>query len=392
MKRKTQKSYLLLFGAIFLLMSFPKSSTEHLRGFTVAALAPTWIYLADLKLYFLASVSGKGPVKKNGLDLQEELQRLQVENLLLANQVNQLQELLQQELNLDTQWNEVQDLSKESVQHTENLCKLFVAHLKAIPARVIHRSPSSWASSLWLNVGESNNPPNKKVIAKNSPVVVGKSVVGVIDYVGSRQSRVRLITDSGLTPSVRAIRGQPQNVLLADHIHAAAEILLRRTDLFSSLEEKTAFIEKLDSLRKKLMQGGSSTWYLAKGELQGSQQPLWRAYGQLLHGVGFNQDFIDEDSPARDLRTGKVMPANNKWPTMPILKVHDILITTGMDGVFPPGLRVAEVTKIPLLKEGDYYYEIEAKPSAGNLDELSLVFVLPPIGYDDSEKPPILGL
>ncbi len=35
-----------------------------------------------------------------------------------------------------------------------------------------------------------------------------------------------------------------------------------------------------------------------------------------------------------------------------------------MDGVFPEGLKVARVTKIQALREGDYCYEIEALPLA----------------------------
>jgi rod shape-determining protein MreC len=50
-----------------------------------------------------------------------------------------------------------------------------------------------------------------------------------------------------------------------------------------------------------------------------------------------------------------------------------------LDGVFPPGLDVATITKIHPLKEGDYYYELEAKPTAGNMYNLSYVFVIPPV-------------
>lgn len=49
---------------------------------------------------------------------------------------------------------------------------------------------------------------------------------------------------------------------------------------------------------------------------------------------------------------------------------------------------VAEVTKVHPLKEGDYFYELEALPVAGNFDDLSLVFVIPPVSYDPDEQPP----
>ena len=75
------------------------------------------------------------------------------------------------------------------------------------------RSSAAWDHFLWINIGETTNERlGKKAIMKNSPVVVGKSVVGVIDYVGRRQSRVRLITDSGLPLSVRVNRAKGQTV------------------------------------------------------------------------------------------------------------------------------------------------------------------------------------
>jgi cell shape-determining protein MreC len=55
------------------------------------------------------------------------------------------------------------------------------------------------------------------------------------------------------------------------------------------------------------------------------------------------------------------------------------LLTTGFDGVFPPGFCVATVSKVEQLKEGASSYEIEAVSTAQALDELTHVFVLPPV-------------
>lgn len=237
---------------------------------------------------------------------EEKLQKLELENKLLYAELVQLREL---------------------VDNTE----IIKISSQAVPARVIFRSPTTWQSSLWVNMGyKDNNPNGPPIIAKNSPVLVGSSIIGVIDYAGPHQSRVRLITDSGLTPSVRVLR----------------------------LEN-------------------NSERYLAKGELHGAGKPLWRTNGELLKGIGFNYDFADEKGPAMDLRTDD------------IIKVNDLLVTTGMDGVFPPGFSVARVTKLYPLKEGDYFYEIEALPTAGQLQDISLVFILAPLGYDslDQQKP-----
>ena len=57
-----------------------------------------------------------------------------------------------------------------------------------------------------------------------------------------------------------------------------------------------------------------------------------------------------------------------------------------MDGIFPPGFQVATVSSIGLLKEGDYFYDLEARPIVGALEELALVFVLPPVNKADNGK------
>lgn len=251
---------------------------------------------------------------------REEIQRLELENKLLYANIIQLLDL---------------------IHHEESLNSLY----EVVPARVIFRSPSSWYSSLWINVGEETNKQIKEnPIGKNSPVLVHDSLIGVIDYFGKKQSRVRLITDSGLTPSVRAVRQENQE-----------------------------------------------SHFLAKGEIKGAGNPLYRSGGNILYGIGFNYDFKDEKGPARDLRTGEPTEQKEKYKTLPLLKVGDLLQTTGMDAVFPEGLNVGRITKIYPLKEGDYYYELEAEPTSGNLDDLSLVFVLPPIGFDFNDKPPLIG-
>jgi cell shape-determining protein MreC len=346
MIRKTPKPFLLLFAAILFLISIPKGSSEKFRGATASLLSPAWgsIALGTVSLQNLVPSSDERSNPSG-----KEMQRLQLENQQYALEIARLQELIQHERYLNKQLNAVYNKtttasSLESLQKNQrqDLQKLLALQLEAVPAQVVFRSPSTWNSSLWLNVGTANNHTlGQEVIAKNSPVVVGASVVGVVDYVGMHQSRVRLITDSGLTPSVRAQRGP--------------------------------------------------YLFLAKGELHGSSKPLWRSYGDHLQGVGFNFDFADEAGPARDLRTGMPINGTGKEPIIPILKVHDLLVTTGMDGVFPAGLHVAEVTSIHTLKEGDYYYELEAKPTAGNLQELSLVFVMPPLGYDPLDQPPAIG-
>ena len=379
-------SYLVIFVALLMIMSVSHSATEKIRGSLVAVLAPFWEKL----IYFKEKLSGSSTERQ----LKEELEKIQVENQLLSQALAQAGYLLYEKQNLESQLNEITTHSSSSVEedlklyssYLERLHKQVNLKMQALPAKVIYRSCDSWNCSLWINVGESDNSLYKdKIVTKDSPVLVGNSIVGVIDYVGKHQSRVRLITDPGLTPSVRAARGGEQEALMSEYI----DYLLFATRTKKNLlppEEQDQLMPLLETL-KETLQPLKKTRYLAKGELRGSRHPTRRGYHQLLKGTGFNYDFADEEGAARDLRTGKLLHNPLSAP-LPLIRVNDLLVTTGMDGIFPSGLKVAFVTKIDLLKEGDYFYEIEAKPTAGNLHDLSLVFVIPPVGYDKNDHNP----
>ncbi|MCH9627729.1 MAG: hypothetical protein S4CHLAM2_13710 [Chlamydiales bacterium] len=325
MRRYPYKKYLLLLGALFLLLSLPPLLTRSLRGKLFAFFSPT----------FKAANS-----HSKGFDYE----RLKAENHLLRIEIDQLRALFDHEV---------------------------LVASKAIPARVIYRDPGSWSSSVWINVGALTDA----CIQKNSPVIVDHSLVGVIDYVGKKQSRVRLITDVGLKPAVRAVRGSMQNRVLVDYISPVLRHLSARDDLPLSKEEQGALRRTLSVFKERLSNEGES-WYLAKGILQGAGTPLWRSSNHTLRGIGFNYDFPDELGPTQEL-----------VESQPLIQKNDVLVTTGMDGVFPPGLSVAEVTKVFPLREGGYTYEIEAIPVVENLDSIQTLFVIPPVGYDGEDQP-----
>lgn len=191
-----------------------------------------------------------------------------------------------------------------------------------LPAKVIFRSQDAWNSALWINVGEKDNRDlGRAVVMKMSPVILGEAVVGIIDYVGEKQSRVRLLTDSTLTPAVRAVRRE-----------------------------------------------GNKTLHLAKGIVRGDTAPLFRAQEHRLIGSGFNYDFADQAGPARPLESAP-----------PLVQKGDLLLTTGMDGVFPPGLSVGEVVSVDSLQEGDFAFTLTARPTMKSLNQLSVLFVIPPL-------------
>ncbi|MFZ0564735.1 MAG: rod shape-determining protein MreC [Chlamydiales bacterium] len=332
------RKYLFLAAFIFLLVSLPTFLIENVRIKLIALFSPSWKTVNNLL----------------GKKEDEQVHRLEGENHLLRIEIAKLHALLEQKRQTDA--------------------------AIILPAEIIYRDPESWTSSVWIDVGEEDNKVlGQCVVAKNSPVIVGKAVVGAIDFVGKRQSRVRLITDVALKPSVRVLRGYHQKKVLREHLQPILRYLREYEDTYrdwvSHLESLQAFLseEKEDRL-------------LAKGILQGGGTPFWRSVNHTLRGVGFNYDFSDKEGPGRELASGKPLDSESSLLPMPLIKVGDLLVTTGMDGVFPQGLRVAEVSKVLPLQEGAYTYEIEATPLVGNLDTLQTVFVIPPLGYDPADQ------
>lgn len=316
MRRKSYKKYLILGGTLLLLLLLPLSFVEGLRCRMIAFFSPI------LRRFASQEVS--------------DIQKLESENYVLKLELARLKAALG--------------------KHTSEP-SLVVAH-------VIYRNPQSWGSTLWVDVGTAS-------VEKNSPVIAGGALVGLVDYVGRRQVRVRLITDRGVKPSVRAVRGGLQNSQLNDYVESVLAHLRGRTDLSLSSEEIGRAVAALEQVQKSVSRE-SAHWYLAKGIVEGGSPPLWRSRHHALKGIGFNYDFADSCGPARALLSDP-----------PIIQAHDLLVTTGLDGIFPPGLRVAEVSKVFPLREGAYAYEIEAVPVVKNLDSIQTMFILPNI-YDES--------
>jgi cell shape-determining protein MreC len=297
----------------------------------------------------------------------QELKSLALENHQLRTQLDLVYEWISSEKRLREQAELLRTLGKDAAESKEFVLRrsnemksLLQKQTMAAFGRIVYRDPGSWSSSCWIDVGEENNLSlGQTIIAKNSPVVSGSSLVGVVEYVGKKQSRVRLITDSGLKTAVRAVRGPILDRQIATMAHSLIDCLKKRPDTKQDLIDAVTYVQE----------GMPVRWqdnYLAKGEISGSSAPYFRTLKSTLKGVGFSCDFKDEEGPARDLRSG-------------ILREGDLLVTSGLDGVFPPGLKVAIVTKVNTLRPGAFAYELEAAPNAGELSDLSSVYVLPPV-------------
>ncbi len=308
---------------------------------------------------------------------EEKEQSLVLENQLLQEKIGALYEWLLFDNRIDEQTQKIRSLKeKEELENvlywkeffqrrSEEEKKLLERQMQALLARVIYREISSWNRFLWVNVGERENETlGRLIIAKNSPVLCGPYLVGVVDYVDRKKSRIRLITDSHMSISVRALRGDSQDRELAYLIESLTERLGNREDLLK--KEAFSFYEKL-----KEKQENGKDFYLLKGELRGSFDLTGLQKRPLLKGSGFNYQFRDADFSAGVESLS--------------LKKGDLLITTGLDGVFPAGLKVAFISKVFAQKEGDLTYEIEAYPCLSSMNDLSFLHIIPPLELSSAE-------
>lgn len=383
MKRSKWQSHIYLVLAICLALNFSEKAGGAVRSFAIGSIAPSWKVFSHLKEKSFFLLGAKVPaVSDEALAKMEELKR---ENELLSLQVDHLRQWLVSEDRVEEQIARLKAIDKEDKtdlsffkRRKDQIAKILKLQLKSLPAKVVYREPCSWSSFIWVNVGErDNNSLKEDIVAKNSPVVIGNVLIGVVEEVYYAKSKVRLITDHRLVPAVRSVRGASQNQILLGQIESLSQTLQSRSDLFSSEKKEKESLLYLQYLQD-LATGPCIDSYLAKGELYGSSLPLWRSRGQKLKGVGFNYDFSDEEGPARDLRTGEDLSHQKKEP-LAILKEGDLLVTSGFDGIFPMGLEVATVTKVECLREGGFSYEIEAKALVKDFNDLSMVLVLPPL-------------
>ena len=377
-------AYAFLVFAVLALTHIPLGLQEKIRSYAIDALLPYE------KSSSLQGISRKEQALQ---ELEKEKARLVAENYNLQSQLSSVYEWLLFDERLQEEAKRMCALRKKQGEadlywksffqkRSEELKSLIEMKLQALPAKVIYREPSSWGSSVWINVGKRNNAAlEKEIIAKNSPVVVGNHLVGVVEFVDTSKSRVRLITDSGLAPSVRALRGKPQDEELLKWVDGLLVRLQAKPYAYqTTIQELLSFKEHFSIQKEEL--------YLAKGEIQGSSKPLWSSQSVTLYGRGFNYAYSDSKGPSRDLHTGlpSSIEAVSKKKRAALLQEGDLLATTGMDGVFPEGLFVGAVTKVYPLEQGAYYYSIEAQPTCATIDRLDTVFVLPKLSSSSMQE------
>jgi cell shape-determining protein MreC len=372
MNRKRYRSYCLL--GIFLLCLFylPGAVVQGLRSGAGTFSSSLWKKGRELQ----GSFSPK----------KEKTETLQVENLLLKNQNETLRHRLYSEDRIEYQLKKLKELTdldeekgleffKRRKKGAENLLNL---ELFSLTGKVIRRDHGEWNTTLWINLGSLQNEQiDHTVVGVGRPVLKGPYLIGVIDQVDRHKSRVRLLTDSRVVPSVRAVRGKTNDREFESLVKQVYNQAIVRGETQETLSHLKHLIETL--------QEGEGGGYFAKGELTGSASSQFRIHSEILRGIGFNYDFGDEENPPLDLRSGKEIQNLKKQVWIPLIKEGDLLVTTGMDGTFPKDLPVAHVTHVVSLKEGSPSYAIEARLCAGSLETLLEVTILPPLSLTEED-------
>lgn len=234
-------------------------------------------------------------------------------------------------------------------------------------ANVIFQDQSPWSNSLWVDVGYgSENLPFP--ITNHCPVLLHDIVIGMIDFVGKKASRVRTISDPSFHLAVRVVRGNRDGSRIVAAVHDLQKAVKKDPNLLPKPELASTLHRLLECIPGSIQAEGELS--LAKGELQGAEHP---SRPEIFRGIGFNYDFSDAEGDRRDLRSGQQTLVDQR--TL-LIRPGDLLKTSGLDGVFPRGLRVATVLTVFPLEEGAISYQILATSEAKefpNFDHLTII-------------------
>lgn len=208
-----------------------------------------------------------------------------------------------------------------------------------------------WSHQAWVNVGKEEG------IQPNSPVTVGGVVVGVIEEVKDHQSQMRLITDPKLIIAARLAQGKWKDRFLWSQFLA----LSYHCSLYEEYQHNASLLKKLAREVESTLSVCPSK-LTAKGLVKGSSSLLYKG-ACVLEGKEFQCEKADEESPSLSLSSL-------------VIQNGDLLVTSGLDGIFPPGLFLGLVSKV---NQKDFSYDLSISSCAGDLSLLEYVTILPPV-------------
>ena len=330
------------------------------------------------KTYQNKWVKGISSVVNLELPPQKSAAEVNLENQVLKSQINYIKEWLGAQQKFEDFFSELKKLEKtqhlavmshDAQKKRMKILEDFLSYFgRYALAKIIFKEPFSSSSFAWINLGENyNSKCGITIIQKNSPVVFGDVLVGVVEEVFPHFSKIRFITDPHLVVSVKAIRGKEQ----LKSMQAKAEDLLDALELVQEVkyEKKDELMSLLHALNQELQNEGHDRYY-ARGEVSGAEySPLYVFQNQLI-GSGFLM---------QDLKTKHVKNLGVRGFQEIAIKKGDLLVSTGTDGMIPAGLKVGFVTEVLPSTLGKATYSIKAKSACDQLNELEYVQILPAV-------------
>ena len=299
------------------------------------------IFSLKSKVFQLASPSAS---------YNQTLYNLKTQNISLKRQIDSLYEwlLFDQKTNdlvdkteaLKQQANSSPHTKDFFLQKSEFLKNRSLAQLQSISAKVIHRTRLSWYKYCWINVGlEDNKKIGQDIVSIDSPVVQGNALIGIIDKVEKKKSRVLLITDNSNTISIQLLNKRDSNEKLVN--------LLKQASLLAKNEDRSPLLNCIDTIRKKYP---TKTPHNITGEVNG-----------ICDLNIFNGDIMLSARLFCDPKSVK-------------LETGDILVTSGLDEIAPQGVEVGIIADIT---EDICSYNLKLLPACDDINKVYFVSVLP---------------
>jgi cell shape-determining protein MreC len=349
-------------------------------GFLILAIlallvGPT-IFLKNLQLKWLKLVELVSPEKRENY-LKTTYEELSLENQILKSQISYIREWIAAQQKVEEFFSEMKKLEKTeklmlvNQESQKKRFKILADYVNLFSrhafAKIILKEPFSSSSFAWVNVGELYNQKiGYQLVQKNSPVVVGDVLVGVVEEVFLHHAKIRLITDPNLVIAVKSARGKSQLKVMNEKALELLDTLELVEDF--GWEKKQELKDLIAELHVNLDREGQDRFY-AVGEVYGAEYSPFFAFHNSLVGEGFHFQAKSKES------TGF---SNMEGFKEIVIKKGDLLETTGLDGIFPEGLKVAIVTDTSTSKFGRLTYEIKAKSLIANIHEIEYVQILPP--------------
>lgn len=339
MRRKNFLSYFSLIVFLFAVINIPEVVSSAMRNTTISFFQSPVRVLAFII-----------PKRKRSVSL-EKYQRVNEENLLLKKQIDEVKEFIKSDGELEELLAQLQGEEQHlpGTVDRQEILESIKQKINSTRAKVIFREPKTWGNFFWINKGDNfNKKIGYQLIAKNSPVIVDRSLVGVIEEVKKTRSKVRLITDPSLVISAVTCRGKDQS----------KEILKRIDHLLAIIETDHFLTNSLKEYSKEIKT--TLNEFVARGEVAGAIKPQWNMQDILLVGTGFH-------------------PIENNYKhEKSLFYVGDLIQTSGFDGAFPEGINIGTIKRIKPISEGGYFYELEISPSITNIHSLNYVTILKP--------------